>query len=40
MSEELRRFTRWEERHRRLVARLTLVLIATAAIDAVGTVAI
>ncbi len=30
----------WEERHRRLMARLMLVVVATIAIDAVGTVAI
>ena len=40
ISDEFRRLTSWEDRHRRLVARLTLVLITTAAIDAVGTVAI
>ncbi len=37
---ELKRLSSWEERHRRLLARLTLVLVATAAIDAVGSVAI
>ena len=36
--EELKRLGTWEERHRRLVSRLLLVLILTAAIDGVGTV--
>jgi hypothetical protein len=36
--EELARLLRWEERHRRLVARLLLVLAATAVVDAVGTI--
>lgn len=36
--EELKRLGTWEERHRRLVSRLLLVLIVTALIDAVGTV--
>jgi hypothetical protein len=36
--EELRRLGTWEERHRRLVSRLLLVLVFTAIIDAVGTV--
>ena len=31
---------RWEERHGRLVARLVLVLVLTAAIDLLGTVAV
>ena len=30
----------WEERHRRLIARLLLVLVLTAAVDVVGTIAI
>jgi hypothetical protein len=38
--EELRRIATWEERHRRLVSRLLLVLAATAVVDVVGTVLI
>jgi hypothetical protein len=38
IREELRRLGTWEERHRRLASRLLLVLMATAAIDVVGTV--
>jgi hypothetical protein len=33
-------FLRWEERHRRLLQRLGFVLVATLAVDAVGSVAI
>ena len=40
IREELSRLGTWEERHRRLFARLLVVLAATAAIDALGTVAI
>ena len=40
VRDELRRITSWEERHRRLIARLLLVLLATAVVDVVGTVAI
>jgi hypothetical protein len=40
VSEELDRLLRYEERHRRLYARLALVLVATAVVDAAGTVAI
>jgi len=36
----VRRITTWGERHRRLIARLLLVLVATAVVDIVGTVAI
>ena len=36
--EELRRLATWEERHRRLVSRLVLVLVSTAVVDAAGTV--
>src|SRR5689334_11483835 len=32
--------TTWEERHRRLIGRLLIVLLATLAIDAVGTILI
>lgn len=40
IRDELSRLGTWEERHRRLVARLVLVLAATAAVDAIGTIAI
>ena len=40
ISEEIRRLRTFEERHRRLLARLGLVLLATAFVDAVGAVAI
>jgi len=36
IREELRRLRTTEERHRRLLARLVLVLMATLAVDAVG----
>jgi hypothetical protein len=36
--EELKRLGTWEERHRRLVSRLLLVLLLTAVIDGIGTV--
>jgi len=36
--EELKRLGTWEERHRRLVSRLLLVLLVTAVIDGIGTV--
>jgi hypothetical protein len=36
IGEEVRRLGRWEERHRRLFARLLLALLLTIAIDAVG----
>lgn len=39
IREELDRLFSNEDRHRRLLARLALVLIATAVIDAVGTLA-
>ena len=35
--EELRRLANWQERHRRLAGRLLLVVILTAAVDAIGT---
>ena len=38
LHDELMRITTWEERHRRLVGRLLLVLILTLIVDAVGTV--
>jgi hypothetical protein len=40
IREELSRLLSYEERHRRLFARLLLVLIATAAVDLVGTLLI
>jgi len=40
LGEELRRVSGWEERHRRLISRLLLILIATLIVDAVGTVVI
>jgi hypothetical membrane protein len=36
--EELRRIRTWQERHRRLVARLSFLFILTAIVDAFGTV--
>jgi hypothetical protein len=36
--EELRRLGTWEERHRRLLSRLLLVVLLTAVVDVVGTV--
>ena len=38
LREELRRLLTYEERHRRLFARLLLVLIATCLVDLAGTV--
>ena len=38
LHDELMRIMTWEERHRRLVGRLLLVLILTLVVDAVGTV--
>jgi hypothetical protein len=38
IREELARLMRWEERHKRLIARLLLVLVTTAVIDAFGSV--
>jgi hypothetical protein len=40
VREELLRICTWEERHRRLISRLLIVLAATALVDVVGTVAI
>jgi hypothetical protein len=40
LREELHRIAQWQERHRRVAARLLLVLILTLAIDAVGTMLI
>jgi hypothetical protein len=36
--EELKRLTSWEERHRRLLARLTIVVLATIVIDSIGSI--
>jgi hypothetical protein len=36
--DELRRLTSWEGRHRRLVARLAIVVATTIVIDAIGSV--
>jgi hypothetical protein len=38
IRDELSRLMRWEERHRRLIARLLIVLLATVVVDAVGSV--
>jgi len=38
IREELARLTTWEERHRRLVARLMIVLVLTLLVDAIGSV--
>jgi hypothetical protein len=40
IREEMARLLLWEERHRRLFARLLLVLVATIVIDAAGSVLI
>ena len=40
LTAELDRITSWEERHRRLVARLLIVLLSTLVVDTLGTVAI
>jgi hypothetical protein len=40
IREELGRLTSFEERHRRLLARLAIVVVATAVIDLAGTLAI
>jgi hypothetical protein len=40
VGDELRRISTWEERHRRLIARLLVVLVATAVVDVIGTAAI
>jgi hypothetical protein len=37
VGEELRRLGTWEERHRRLLSRLVIVLAATAVVDVIGT---
>jgi hypothetical protein len=40
LREELRRLAGWEERHQRLVARMLLALLLTAAVDVVGSLLI
>jgi hypothetical protein len=40
LREELGRWASWEERHRRLVARVVLAVAATLAVDVVGSVLI
>ena len=37
IGEELRRIFTWEDRHRRLISRLVLVLTLTVVIDVIGT---
>jgi Ion channel len=39
IRDELRRLMHWEERHKRLLSRLVLLVIATLIIDAAGTIA-
>jgi hypothetical protein len=36
ITEELRRLSTWGERHRRLLARLTIALVLTLVVDAIG----
>jgi hypothetical protein len=38
LREEVTRLTSWEERHRRLLARLLLLIAATVVVDVVGTI--
>ena len=40
LGQELRELVKYEERHRQLLARLALVMIATALVDVAGAVAI
>jgi Ion channel len=40
MMDEVGRLTDWEERHRRLLARLVLLLCVTLVLDALGSVAV
>ena len=40
LREELRRLAGWEERHRRLLARVALAILATLVVDAVGSLLI
>ena len=38
LREELQRLVTWEERHRRLLSRLSLLVLATLVVDGIGTV--
>jgi hypothetical protein len=38
IRDEFRQITTWGERHRRLIARLSIVALATLVVDAIGTV--
>ena len=38
IREELHRLFRWEERHRRLVARIVITIVLTILVDAVGSI--
>ena len=40
IREELAHFTTWGDRHRRLIARLTIVALMTLVVDAIGTILI
>jgi hypothetical protein len=40
IRDEIRRLTTWEERHRRLISRLGIVLLLTAVVDLAGTLLI
>lgn len=40
IREELRRLSSWGDRHRRLIARLSIVALATLVVDAIGTLLI
>ena len=40
IHEELKHLSSWEERHRRLLARLAIVVMATIVVDALGSVLI
>jgi hypothetical protein len=40
LNEEVRELMRWSDRHRKVLARLTLVLVLTLIVDAIGTVLI
>ena len=38
IREELHRYSHWEERHRRLLARIVIVIVLTLVVDAVATI--
>jgi hypothetical protein len=40
IPDEVKRLMRWEERHRRLLSRLLIVLVTTAIVDVIGTLLI